>query len=244
NQAFGVFVFLAIFVQPVDQVLPVLISQRGIYEACERPSESYSWLAILGANMFVGAVWDSLYFMVFPSWSLPQRASDWCRAFSRNLAFFSFASSFVHLIIAGMDSHEVGGDVLGLFSIMMFPFCEQVLIIYRVLDFMYFVEGSLGTALANAKATCASNEFLVFNPPGGSTFGEYMQQYMDVAGGLVNNPDALERCRFCPIPETNTSLAKLGIMWPFFIFNTAVVFTLHWLARVPKKPKVKSDRGT
>lgn len=60
NQMFGVFIFLAIFSQLVDQILPVFVSQRTMYEARERPSKSYSWVAFLGANMLVEAVWNSV----------------------------------------------------------------------------------------------------------------------------------------------------------------------------------------
>ncbi|GKT90617.1 ABC-2 type transporter [Colletotrichum tofieldiae] len=263
NQVFGVFVFLTIFSQLVDQILPVFVSQRTMYEARERPSKSYSWLAFLGANMFVEATWNSIMSIFsFILWYFPlglyrnarQTGAEHSRATTIFLfvwAFFIFTSSFAHLIIAGLDSHEVAGAIVGLFSIMMFSFCGFWIFMYRVNPFTYFVEGFLGTALANAKATCASNEFLVFNPPSGSTCGKYMQQYMDVSGGLVDNPDALERCRFCPISETNTFLAGInvdfsnrwrnfGIMWVFIVFNVGVAFFLYWLARVPKKSKVKS----
>ncbi|CCF46345.1 ABC transporter [Colletotrichum higginsianum] len=135
-----------------------------------------------------------------------------------------------------------GPDVLPRFWIFM----------YRVNPFTYFVEGFLGTALANARASCAPNEFLVFNPPAGSTCAEYLRPYVDVMGGSVDNPDATDACRFCPIAETNSFLASVnvdfanrwrnfGIMWAFVVFNVAAAFFLYWLARVPKKSKVKSD---
>lgn len=123
---------------------------------------------------------------------------------------------------------------------------------YRVNPFTYFVEGFLGTALANAAASCAANEFVVFNAPNGSTCGEYMQSYIDMAGGLVDNPDASEQCQYCPLSETNTFLAgvnvefsnrwrNFGIMWAFIIFNIIAAAGLYWMARVPKKSKVKKQ---
>lgn len=123
---------------------------------------------------------------------------------------------------------------------------------YRVNPFTYFVEGFLGTALANADASCASNEFVVFNAPKGTTCAEYMQSYIDTAGGFLDNPDASEQCRYCPISETNTFLAgvnidfsnrwrNFGIMWAFVVFNLIAATWLYWLARVPKKSKVKKN---
>ncbi|KAK6216635.1 ABC-2 type transporter [Colletotrichum tabaci] len=273
NQMFGVFIFLAIFSQLVDQILPVFVSQRTMYEARERPSKSYSWVAFLGANMLVEAVWNSIMSVFsFLLWYFPlglyrtsrQTGTEHSRATTIFLfvwAFFIFASTFAHFVIAGLDSHDVAGAVVGLLTIMMFGFCGILagpdvlprfwIFMYRVNPFTYFVEGFLGTALANARASCAPNEFLVFNPPAGSTCAEYLRPYVDAMGGSVHNPDATDACRFCPIAETNSFLASVnvdfanrwrnfGIMWAFVVFNVAAAFFLYWLARVPKKSKVKS----
>jgi ABC-type multidrug transport system ATPase subunit len=53
NQMFGVFIFLTVFSQLVDQIMPVFVSQRMMYEARERPAKAYSWVAFLGANIVV-----------------------------------------------------------------------------------------------------------------------------------------------------------------------------------------------
>jgi energy-coupling factor transporter ATP-binding protein EcfA2 len=51
NQMFAVFIFLAIFGQIVQQIMPMFISQRTMYEARERPSKAYSWKAFMFANI-------------------------------------------------------------------------------------------------------------------------------------------------------------------------------------------------
>lgn len=50
---FGVFIFLTVFSQLVDQIMPVFVSQRMMYEARERPAKAYSWTTFLGANIVV-----------------------------------------------------------------------------------------------------------------------------------------------------------------------------------------------
>lgn len=60
NQMFGVFIFLSIFPQLVDQILPVFVSQRTMYEARERPSKAYSWKAFMIANILVELFWNSV----------------------------------------------------------------------------------------------------------------------------------------------------------------------------------------
>ncbi|KAL6915284.1 hypothetical protein FSST1_006779 [Fusarium sambucinum] len=245
NQLFGVFIFLTIFSQLVDQILPVFVSQRTMYEARERPSKSYSWVAFLGANMLAEAFWNS--------------HSRGVLIFLFIWVFFLFSSTFAHLIIAGIDSAEVAGGIVGLLTIMMFTFCGVLasptqmpgfwIFMYRVNPFTYFVEGFVGTALANAPATCADNEYVLFHLPNGTTCGAYMKPYIDMAGGFVQDSSSTDRCNYCGISETNVFLSAIGIsfenrwrdfglMWVFIIFNICGAIGLYWLVRIPKNFKV------
>lgn len=60
NQMFGVFLFLTIFSQIVEQVMPVFCQQRTLYEARERPSKSYSWQSFMLASIAVELAWNSV----------------------------------------------------------------------------------------------------------------------------------------------------------------------------------------
>lgn len=57
---FGVFIFLTIFGQLVEQIMPNFVEQRTLYEARERPSKSYSWQSFLIANISVEIAWNSV----------------------------------------------------------------------------------------------------------------------------------------------------------------------------------------
>lgn len=57
---FGVFIFLSIFPQLVNQIMPIFALQRVMYEARERPSKTYSWKAFLTANIVVELAWNSV----------------------------------------------------------------------------------------------------------------------------------------------------------------------------------------
>lgn len=60
NQLFGVFISLTVFSQLVDQIMPIFVSQRTMYEARERPAKAYSWKAFIGANIVVEMVWNTV----------------------------------------------------------------------------------------------------------------------------------------------------------------------------------------
>jgi hypothetical protein len=40
---FGVFLFIAMCVQMIMQIIPIFVLQRALYEARERPSKTYCW---------------------------------------------------------------------------------------------------------------------------------------------------------------------------------------------------------
>ncbi len=57
---FGVFIFLTIFSQLVDQIMPIFVSQRTMYEARERPAKTYDWKAFMIANMAVELFYNTV----------------------------------------------------------------------------------------------------------------------------------------------------------------------------------------
>lgn len=114
---------------------------------------------------------------------------------------------------------------------------------YRVSPFTYFVEGILGTAVANTPVQCGDDELQTFSPPSGQTCGDYMQVYQSAAGGYLIDPAATSDCQFCQLTSTNTFLDNFGIkysnrwrdfglIWVFIIFNVFAAIGLYWLARV------------
>ena len=60
NQMFGVFLFLTIFAQIIDQMMPAFVEQRTLYEARERPAKTYSWQTFLFGNIVIEMAWNSV----------------------------------------------------------------------------------------------------------------------------------------------------------------------------------------
>ncbi|KAI8247772.1 ZEB2-regulated ABC transporter 1 [Colletotrichum sp. SAR 10_77] len=235
NQMFGVFIFLTVFSQVVEQIMPVFVSQRTMYEARERPSKAYSWKAFLIANILVEMAWNSLASVFcFVCWYFPiglyRNAYHTDATDSRGITmfllvwiFFVFTGSFAHMMIAGLPNAEVASGIVNLFAIMMFAFCGILagpndlpgfwIFMYRVNPFTYVVEGFLGTSLANAPVHCATNEFVKFSAPSAQTCGEYMAGYIASAGGYLENPDAgnATECSYCAMDNTNAFLKGINV---------------------------------
>lgn len=175
--------------------------------------------------------------------------------------FLIFASSFTHMVIAGIETAEAGGNAANLAFSMSLIFCGVLaspgafpgfwIWMYRVSPFTYLVSAMLAVGLANTEVTCADNEYVTLQPPNG-TCATYMQPYIARTGGYLLNPLATKDCRFCSIRDTNVFLASVsshyadrwrnfGIMWVYIIFNIFAALGLYWYIRMPKGAKKGED---
>jgi pleiotropic drug resistance (PDR) family protein len=275
NQMFGIFMLMTIFGQLVQQIMPHFVTQRALYEVRERPSKAYSWKAFMLSNILVELPWNSLMaVLIFFCWYYPiglyRNAIPTDEVHYRGFQLFLFTwmfllftSTFTHMIIAGIESAETGGNLANLMFSLCLVFCGVLatpatfprfwIFMYRVSPFTYMVSGLLATGLARSTVHCASNEYINFEPPQGETCQSYMQSYIDVAGGYLENEQATSGCQFCAIKSTDVFLKQLssdyndvwrnfGILWVYVIFNIFAALALYWLIRMPKTKKEKADK--
>jgi ATP-binding cassette, subfamily G (WHITE), member 2, PDR len=268
NQMFAIFNILTVFGQLVQQTMPYFVIQRDLYEVRERPSKVYSWKIFMLSQIIVELPWNSLMAVImFFCWYYPvglhrnaemagQVAERGGLMFLFLWAFLLFSSTFTDFMIAGFETAEAGGNIANLLFMLCLMFCGVLanpdtlprfwIFMYHISPFTYMVSGMLSTAVANTVVECAPNEFLRFDPPNGTTCGEYMATWIFAAGGKLTNPEATSACNFCSISDTNKFLEMVksnyadrwrnfGILWAYIIFNIFGALALYWLVRMPKK---------
>ncbi|KAL2431395.1 ABC multidrug transporter C [Exophiala dermatitidis] len=242
NQMFGIFMLMTIFGQLVQQIMPLFVTQRSLYEVRERPSKTYSWKAFMMSNIIVEIPWSLLCaVLIFVTWYYPiglyNNAEPTNAVHERGalmflyiVGFLLFTSTFAHMTIAGIEDAETGGNIANLAFSLTLVFCGVLvgpkalpgfwIFMYRVSPFTYLIDGMLSTAVAHTTVTCANNEYLHFNPTNGQSCAEYMQPYIDTLGGYLLEPDARTNCSFCQIRSTDTFLAGISAhpkyMWRNF----------------------------
>ncbi|KAK4983971.1 Multidrug resistance protein [Elasticomyces elasticus] len=275
NQMFGMFMLMTIFGQLVQQILPLFVTQRALYEVRERPSKAYSWKAFMLANILVEIVWNSLmavllYFCWYFPIGLYRNAEPTNAVYERGALMFLliwqfllFTSTFANMVIAGVDTAEIGGNIANLAFLLTFVFCGVLasptalpgfwIFIYHLSPFRYLIDGQLSTAVANTNVVCAANELLRFSPTAGQTCEQYMASYISYAGGYLQNPNAAANCSFCLLSSTNTFLTAVssnyadrwrnfGILWAYIVFNIFAALAFYWLIRMPKKDGKKQKK--
>lgn len=82
---------------------------------------------------------------------------------------------------------------------------------WRVSPVTYLVEGMITAAVANTRVICAQQEYLKLSPPDGQSCLEYLEPYMRVAGGYLEDENATTNCSFCQIATSNDFLALFGL---------------------------------
>ncbi|KAL2815809.1 ABC-2 type transporter-domain-containing protein [Aspergillus cavernicola] len=257
---YSLFMICTIFSSLAQQIMPVFVTQRSLYEGRERPSKSYSWKAFLIANVIVeipymivmGVLTFGCYFYAVVG--VPDSLTQgtvllFC------IVFFIYASTFTHMVIAGLPDEQTASAVVVLLFAMSLTFCGVMqppsglpgfwIFMYRVSPFTYWVGGMAGTQLHNRQVVCSTSEMSIFNPPSGQTCGQYLQNYLTMAGGQLLNSDASSNCEYCSVSVADQYLAStgivysqrwrnFGIMWAFIAFNVFIAVMMYYLVRVKK----------
>lgn len=116
---------------------------------------------------------------------------------------------------------------------------------YRVSPFTYWIGGMVSTLLHARPVECTSTETSHFDPPENQTCGQYLADYLQMAPGVLQNPDATANCQYCSLSSSDQFLAgsniyyserwrNYGIVWAFVIFNVAMAVLTYYLFRVFK----------
>lgn len=58
NQMLGIFMLTSVFGQLIQQLMPLFVTQRSLYEVRERPSKTYSWQAFVVSNIVGDLPWN------------------------------------------------------------------------------------------------------------------------------------------------------------------------------------------
>ncbi|KIX05655.1 uncharacterized protein Z518_03627 [Rhinocladiella mackenziei CBS 650.93] len=232
NQMIGIFMLLSIFGQLVQQLLPLFVTQRALYEVRERPSKAYSWQAFVASNIIADIPWSLisaalLYFCWYYPIGLWRNAEPTDRVHERGalmflliVAFLLFTNTFAHMCIAAIETAETGANIANIMFSLCLIFCGVLIsptalpgfwiFMYRVPPFTYLIQAMTATAVGDTSVTCAKNEYLTLHPPSEQTCGEYMGPYVSTYGDCLTDPSAKANCSYCRLSETNAFLASVG----------------------------------
>ncbi|KAF1843407.1 ABC multidrug transporter-like protein [Cucurbitaria berberidis CBS 394.84] len=256
---FAVFMLTTIFSSLVQQIQPLFITQRSLYESRERPSKAYSWIAFMIANVIVELPYGVFAgILMFASFYYPVVGASQSSGRQGLVLMFSiqlliYTSTFADMTVAALPNAETASGIVSLLTLMSLLFngvmqpASQLpgfwRFMYRASPFTYWVGGVVSTMLAGRPVTCSTSEVSVFDPPAGQTCGAYLQTYASMAGGAIQNPDATSACHYCSLKNADQFLAgssiyygerwrNFGLLFVYIIFNVFIAVLTYYLFRV------------
>ncbi|KAL2131092.1 hypothetical protein VTI74DRAFT_5566 [Chaetomium olivicolor] len=257
---FSVFMVTTIFTTLVQQIQPLFITQRSLYEVRERPSKVYSWKAFLIANIIVEIPYQILTgILAFACFYYPvvgiQDSARQGLVLLFIIQLFIYASAFAHMTIAALPDAQAAAAFVVLLTMMSTIFSGVLqkrdalpgfwTFMYYVSPFTYWISGIVSTVLHQRPVECSPQETLTFPPPAGMTCAEYLAPLASQAQGTLQNPFDREACRYCSFSVADQFMASVdifwsdrwrnfGIMWAYIFFDIAVAIAVYYVFRVRK----------
>ncbi|KAK4101105.1 ABC transporter-like protein [Parathielavia hyrcaniae] len=228
DAVFAVFMVTAVFTVVAQQIQPLFITQRSLYEVRECPNRVYSWKAFLMANIIVEIPYQILTgILTFASLYYPvvglQDASRQGLILLFFIQLFLYASAFGHMTITAVPDALTAAGLVMLLTLLSVIFSSVMqsrvalpgfwTFMYHASPFTYWISGVVSTMLHGRAIECSAAENLTFKPPPNMTCVDYLIPLADQALGTLLNPMDREVCRYCPFGVADQYLASVDILW-------------------------------
>lgn len=263
SRLFSIFMTLTISPPLIQQLQPVFLGSRNIFQSREEKAKIYSWFAWVTGAVVVEIPYriiaGGIYFCCWWWGIMGYRVSAFTSGFTfiMVILFELYYTSFGQAIAAFSPNDLLASLLVPLFFLFVVSFCGVVVPpqnlpyfwrswMYWATPFHYLLEAMLGVAIHDQPVVCQTSEFARFSAPPGQTCQSYTQQYIQQAGGYVQiGQDGIcEFCQYATGDEFGSGFSvyysnrwrDLGIFCAFILFNYAVVFFATWLRFRGKNP--------
>ncbi|KAI8722396.1 hypothetical protein NCS52_00383300 [Fusarium sp. LHS14.1] len=244
-------IFNFIFVAPgvMAQLQPLFIHRRDIFETREKKSKMYSWIAFV-TGLIVSEVPYLVLCAVFyyVCWyytvGFPDVASRAGSTFFVML-MYEFVYTGIGQFIAAYAPNEVFASLVNpLILGTLVSFCgvlvpyEQIQTfwrywIYWLNPFNYLMGSMLVFDIWGSDIKCSEKEFARFDPPNGTTCGDYLEEYLGQGLGMISNlvnPDATSECKVCSYTKGEDYLRTLNLKEYYYGWRDAAIVVIFALS--------------
>ncbi|RSL66120.1 hypothetical protein CEP54_003898 [Fusarium duplospermum] len=244
-------IFNFIFVAPgvMAQLQPLFIHRRDIFETREKKSKMYSWIAFV-TGLIVSEVPYLVLCAVFyyVCWyytvGFPDVASRAGSTFFVML-MYEFVYTGIGQFVAAYAPNEVFASLVNpLILGILVSFCgvlvpyQQIQAfwrywIYWLNPFNYLMGSMLVFDIWGSDIKCSDKEFARFDPPNGTTCGEYLEDYLGQGLGMISNlvnPDATSDCKVCSYTKGEDYLRTLNLKEYYYGWRDAAIVVIFALS--------------
>ncbi|KAI0381497.1 ABC-2 type transporter-domain-containing protein [Hypomontagnella monticulosa] len=256
SRLFSIFMNLTISPPLIQQLQPVFLHSRNIFQSRENNAKIYSWFAFTTAAVLVeipyaivaGAIYFNCWWWGIMGYHMLGFPSGF--TFLCVIIFELYYVGFGQAIAAFSPNELLASLFVPLFFLFVVSFCGVVVPpmqlpyfwrswMYWVTPFHYLLEAFLAIAIHDQPVECSSGEFARFQAPPGETCESYAQSYVDQAGGYLQTGEGgiCEICQYATGDEFGKQFSvyysniwrDFGIVCGFIVFNYAVVYLATYL---------------
>ena len=232
NKLFAVFMSLTISTAIAQQLQPVALMMRGLYEVRERPSKMFRWPVFVSSVLMIEVPWNILggtifwvawYFMVGFSHNSTKAAYSW----GMYMLFQMFFTSFAQALAFISPNPMIASVLFSTFFSFVIIFCGVVQPpgqlpyfwrkwMFPLSPFTHIVEGMMGNALYLEKVRCSPEEFNQIVPPAGQSCQQYLRNFTSsldqpAVPGAGYYEEASGVCNFCSMRQGEDYLRSIEL---------------------------------
>ncbi|KAH8203314.1 hypothetical protein TruAng_002510 [Truncatella angustata] len=242
-------IFNFIFVAPgvMNQLQPLFIERRDVYEAREKKSKMYSWISFTTGlivselpylclcAVFYFACW--YYTIGFPTDSNKSGAVFFvmlCYEFIYTGLGQAIAAYAPNAVFASLANPLFLGTLIAFCGVLV-PYGQIQAFwrywIYYLNPFTFLMDSIMTFGMFDSPVICKESEFALFDAPGGQTCASYLADYMSVDGQgartYLQNPGATSGCRVCQYRFGSDYLAALNIKDYYYGWRDAAIVVIY-----------------
>ncbi|KAJ5385996.1 hypothetical protein N7509_008537 [Penicillium cosmopolitanum] len=243
---FTIFVWMFVAQGVINQLQPVFIERRNIYDTREKKARIYSWKAFVTAlivsempylivcGVLYFACW---YFTVgFPSDPTKAGASFFVvliyEFFYTGLG--QFIAAYSPNAVAAALANPLWIGIMVSFNGILVPYDQLVVFwkywMYWLNPLTYMVGSMLTFTIFDADVTCTDAEFAILDPPPNMTCFDYLEDYLDKSGANLFNPTDFADCRVCQYTKGSDYLRTINLNDWYYGWRDAAIFVIFILS--------------
>ncbi|KAH7002660.1 ABC multidrug transporter [Ilyonectria destructans] len=227
QRLFTVFVWLFVASGVINQLQPLFIERRDLYDAREKKARIYSWQALATALivselpylLICGVLYFSCWYYTvgFSAESKTAGATFFVVAIYEMFytGFGQFIAAYApNAVFASLVNPLLVGVIVSFCGILV-PY-DQIVVFWKY--WMYYLNpttylvGSVLTFVTfDVDVTCKEEELAVFDPPSNSTCRGYLEPYLAKSGANLLNPAATSDCQVCPYTKGSDYLRTINL---------------------------------
>ncbi|KAL1861192.1 hypothetical protein Plec18170_001707 [Paecilomyces lecythidis] len=239
-------IFNFIFVAPgvINQLQPLFIERRDIYETREKKSKMYSWKAFVTALIVSEfpylCICAVLYYVCwYYTVGFPNDSNKAGATFFIMLMYefvYTGIGQFIaayapNATFAALANPVIIGTLVSFCGVLV-PYAQIQAFwrywIYWLNPFNYLIGGLLVFNVWDSDVNCAESEFAIFDPPNGTTCSNYLSDYMKGSGMFSNliNPDATSGCKVCQYKKGSDYLYTVNLKEYYYGWRDAAIVVI------------------